>query len=193
MKPGYEELTQQLADCFAPINEALAGEISAHMRAPGSFFASYRLEIAPETLRHLIEILAHDGALWLLFRDAVWLNRQLPSRFVLAQQALTVGRWQGLRERLDAALPQLLQPALRQRFVRYLNDVDGALGRHRAAFDDDGLAPRINQQAGVPLVDGLLLRGLALVLAENPSVRSKFRSLVEALNPTIAVMQGLRT
>jgi hypothetical protein len=181
MKKSYEELSQRLAECFAPLNEAVAAEILTAICEDDSFVATYRFEISAETIRQVAGILAREEPLWSDFRAAVCSNQQPLSRSVLVQQALTVGRWQAQRERLDAALLQVRSPVLRQRFAKYMNEVDGALGRRGEACDDDGLAQRLNRAAGAPVVDGLQLGGLTLVLAENTSAWHAFQAAIEEL------------
>src|SRR5262249_9176670 len=123
--------------------------------------------------------LAREESLRRDFHDLVERNRHSASRLILVQQALTVGRWQRQRDSLDAALLQVRSAALRQRFARYVNEVDGALGLHRDAFDEGALAKRISETGGAPIVDSVLLRGLAHVLADNASLWATFRCLVE--------------
>jgi hypothetical protein len=181
MKKIYEDLVERLAECFAPLNDAVEAEMLAGICEDDSFVATYRFEISAETIRQVADILAREEPLWSDFRAAVRPSQQRPGRCVLVQHALTVGRWQVQRERLDAALLQVRSPVLRQRFARYVNEVDGALGRRREACDDGGLAQRLNRAAGAPVVDGLQLGGLTLVLAENTSVWNAFQAAIEEL------------
>jgi hypothetical protein len=181
MKKSYEDLAQRLAECFAPLNEAVAAEILAGICEDDSFMATYRFEISAETIRQVAGILAREEPLWSDFRAAVRSKQQPPSWSVLMQHALTVGRWQAQRERLDAATLQVRSPVLRQRFARYVNDVDGALGRRHEACDDGGFAQRLNGAAGAPVIDGLQLGGLMLVLAENTLVWNAFRAAIDEL------------
>jgi hypothetical protein len=181
MKKSCEELAERLAECFAPLNDAIEAETLAGVCGDDSFVGMYRFEISAETIRQVAGILAREEPLWSDFRAAVRASQQRPGRSVLVQQALTVGRWQVQRERLDAALLQVRSPVLRQRFARYVNDVDGALGRRQEACDDGRLAQQLDQAAGAPVVDGLQLRGLTHVLAENTSVWNAFQAAIEEL------------
>ena len=178
MNQSFRELAEQLADCFAPLNEVIAAAILAGMCADEGFGSSYRFEIAPETLRQLTSVLALHETLALDFRDAVWANRRSAYGLALVQHALTVGRYLVRRERLEAALPQVLAPALRQRFAKYLNEVDGDLALQRDGFAHSELARRINQAAGALIVDGLQLHGLVHVLASDAYVWDAFRALL---------------
>jgi hypothetical protein len=183
MNTHHRELADRLAECFAPINEAVATEILARICAEEHFLASYRFEVCTETVRQLTAILALDESLALDFRDVIWANRQSSNAADLVQHAIEIGRCLVLRERLDFALSQVVSPALRQRFARYLNEFDGGLGLQREAFAHGGLARRITRAAGAPIVDGLQLHGLLHVLAAHAPVWEAFRMVVAESYP----------
>jgi hypothetical protein len=178
MNTRYDELADRLAECFAPINEAVAATILARMCVEDHFAASYRFAVSAETVRQLTGILALDELLALDFREAVCANRQSLGEVDLVQHAIEVGRCQVQRDRLDVALRQVLSRVLRQRFARYLNEIDGCLGVKREGFAHGGLARRINRAAGAPIVDGLQLHGLVHVLAVFFPVWDEFQALV---------------
>lgn len=182
MKTRYEELAKRLGECFAPLNDAIAAEVLAGLvSSAAATVGAYEFQFSAETLRHLLHVLASDDALFSVYCGTVAGNRERPDRLLLIHQALTVGRWESQRERLEAALAQVLLPALRQRFSRYLNDLDGALALQRDALDAGGFAQWINETAGVPVVDGLQLKGLAWTFAEHPGLWQEFGGLLSEL------------
>jgi hypothetical protein len=190
MNRRFEELANRLVECLTPVNAVIASEILARMCAEEHFAASYRFEVSAETVRQLTGILALNETLALDFRDAVWASRQLPKLVELVQQAVAVGRYQVQRERLDLAMVQVRSPILRQRFARYLNEVDGELGMKREAFATGDLARRINRAAGALIVDGLQLHGLVHALAANPAIWEVFRAFSAESNRTQPISHG---
>jgi len=73
----------------------------------------------------------------------------------------------------------------RRRLAEFLNCLDGEIAYCLERADRRGLAARINEAAGFPLIDGLTMRGLTYVLGEQAPLWLYFQGLVESSNQNV--------
>src|SRR5262245_44792322 len=97
---------------------------------------------------------------------------------MLLEHAETVGKLLGklgILEQIRA--PESLE--LRQGWAEHLNCIDGEISFCQELADRRGLATRVNNEIGVPVIDGLTLRGLLYVLGGSAEIWRKFRTFVD--------------
>jgi hypothetical protein len=173
----YHDFTERLALCLTALHGAVEAHIRAHFVADGICFASVRFEIDTTATRQLARIFFDDRNLWGDFRRAIQAHRKATHFTILNEHALFIGQLQGRLEQLQIQLV-MLPTGSREGLIHYLNRIDGETGLYRDLADRRDLACRINQNAGIPLIDGFSLRALTYVFGEHSDVWQDFQSLV---------------
>src|SRR5262249_38825288 len=153
---------------LAAVHRDIAGALR---RSPAEeiSFASLRFEIGAHALGQMTTILSSRPRLWADFQQAIQAHRETTHRTILLEHAVFVGKLQTTLHWLERQIG--LSPRdTRQGLVYFANRVDGEIGWARDMADRRDLAERINEQAGIPLIDGLSMRALTYALGEDPDL-----------------------
>lgn len=181
MSAAYVALTDQLAERFADLSEAVESHILAEMISGGDTFYAYRFEADIVTMTGLVAALRSDRGLWTDFQCAVEGFRPSTHWTVLLEHVYTLGNVQGKLKLLEQGISCPSEDDRRE-VAAYLNRLDGEVATLQELADRRGLAMRVNRAAGFPLINGLTMRGLTFVLGDDVELWHAFRSLVAVAN-----------
>jgi hypothetical protein len=184
MGSGFGAFADQLARRLAALSAKIEACILTEMISGGDTYCSYHFEVDAPTLRGLGEVFRADPVLWEQFQRVVYDYRPWLHWTKLLDHVYEVGNLEGKLKMLEQGLSC---PAAqdRRRLAAYLNCIDAEVGLCRELADRRGLAGRISQAAGYPLMDGLSLRGLAYVLGEDADLWQEFQSFVGCPDGTV--------
>jgi hypothetical protein len=94
------------------------------------------------------------------------------------EHVYTVARLEGKLRMLEQGI-SCPAPDDRHRLTEYLNSLDGEIAFCKHMADRRQLAARVNCAAGLPLIDGLSMRGLTFALGEEPDLWAGFQGLIQ--------------
>jgi hypothetical protein len=174
---AHVAFVDRLAQCFTTVSELVEAHILAEMISGGDTFGAYRFEADAVILDGLVASLRSQPSLWIDFQQAVEGLRQSSHWTRLLEHVYGIGTLHGQLWLLQQGLSCPSEDD-RCRLAAYLNGLDGEIAARQDRADRRGLAARVNQAAGYPLIDGLTLRGLTYVLGEDPELWLAFRLLV---------------
>lgn len=173
-----QTLAERIAWQFVVINAAIEAETVVRTVAEDCAGCLFQFEVDGDTVDAIVDVLSTDADLWHDFTSAIEAHRPSTHWSVLVGHALAVGQ---LTAKLSLLEQRLLGPSAedRRQLAEQLNCVDGEIGLCRHLADRRHLATRINEHAGFPFIDGLMVRGLSFILGEYAGLWRDFQVLVE--------------
>jgi hypothetical protein len=180
---GFDALATRLAHSFAALSLMAEEQILDHLISVGDAFCTYGFGVDAPMLRGLAARFQEDTRLWTDVQAAVQAHRPDWHWNTLVELIFEIAHLHGQLRYLELGL-SCPCPEDRRRLANRLNRLDGEIAVRQTLADRRNLAGRVNQAAGFPLIDGLTMRGLTFVLAEDPELWRDFQALVEPLLST---------
>jgi hypothetical protein len=183
MSAAFEVLAGRLAQSFTALSRRIDEQVLTQRICGGDTYCACRFVLEAGTLRDVVRTFRDDQRLWTDFLSAVRAHRPERHWETLVEFVYEIGNLQGqlwvLGRRLRCPCPQE-----RKRLARRLNELDGEIAVRHVLADRRNLADRVCTAASIPLIDGLTMRGLTFVLAEDGELLSAWASLVDGVQPT---------
>jgi hypothetical protein len=179
MIAGVEALAGRLGQLFTALSMQLNEEVLSQRICGGDVYCTVHFAIEEGTLRDLVSTFREDRGLWTDFLNAIQSHRPDRHWATLVEFVHEIGNLEG-QLRILEMFRESPDPDERKRLTRRLNELDGELANRHMLADRRNLATRVCKAAGVPLIDGLTMRGLTFALAVDGALLRVWASLVES-------------
>jgi hypothetical protein len=179
MSAAVEGLAGRLGQLFTTLSLQLDERVLCQRICGGGAYCTVHFAIEAEGLRDLVKTFREDRGLWTDFLDAIRAYRPVRHWATLVEFVHEIGTLEGQLRILETCRGSPY-PDERMRISRRLNDLDGEIANLHMLADRRNLATRVCKAAGVPLIDGLTMRGLTFALAVEGELLHALASLVES-------------
>jgi hypothetical protein len=175
MKIERDRVFRRIQSKLDEINQAVAIEFARHWGSDRIDVERYCFEFDESAIHTLVAVLVEHPILWTDLQNLVSVPVDLDA---LIYHALERTLLYDERQRIEDQLGVADGYVERRRIAKMVNEVDGRLGRCKEWGDDGGLSYCINSRIILPLMDWLLLRSMAFVLANDQLLWEDFRAVV---------------
>jgi hypothetical protein len=183
MSAGFEALADRLGQRFTALSMQFDEQVLSQRICGGDAYCTVGFAIEAGGLRDLVKTFREDRGLWTDFLSAIRAHRPDRHWATLVEFVYEIGNLEGQLRMLETYRGSPY-PDERARLSRRLNDLDGEIAIRHVLADRRNLAGRVCAAAGIPLIDGLTMRGLTFTLAVDGDLLRAFTSLVESPEPS---------